>query len=151
MPEWATEYTEIRFDIDESQHPDIVGNMVDIGQIGPYDAIYCQHALEHLTFKDAAQALREFRRVLKDGGFAMVMVPDLEGVSATAEPILQAPIGPITGIDMIYGLQSSVNPYMAHKSGYVRDTLHKTMNDAGFSKAETRRLGNYNLISIGVK
>lgn len=150
-PEWATKYTEIRFDIDESQHPDIVGNMVDMGQIGPYDAIYCQHALEHLTFKDAAQALREFLRVLKAGGFVMVMVPDLEGVSATAEPILQAPIGPITGIDMIYGLQSSDNPYMAHRSGYVRDTLHKSMNDAGFSKAETRRTGNYNLISIGVK
>ena len=150
-PVWATEYKEVRLDIDESQRPDIVGNMVEMGEIGPYDTIYCQHALEHLTFKNAAKALREFVRVLKDGGFAMVMVPDLEGVKATRETILNAPIGPISGIDMIYGLQSSDSPYMAHKSGYVRETLHQMMKEAGFARAETKRLGGYNLLSIGVK
>lgn len=150
-PEWAKDYTETRFDIDAAQKPDIVGDMTALGEIGNYDAVLCQHALEHLTFSDSAKALREFRRVLNDGGFAMVMVPDLEGVNATDEPILQAPIGPITGLDMIYGLQSSDNPYMAHRSGYVRDTLDKAMRAAGFSKVETRRLANYNLISVGVK
>ena len=151
MPEWAKVYREVRFDIDASHNPDIVGNMVDMGDIGQFDAILCQHALEHLTFKDGIVALQEFRRVLNDGGFAMVLVPDLEGVRATDAPILETPAGWITGIDMIYGWQKSDNPFMEHKSGYIAETMKKAFENAGFSKVEVKRLTNYNLMAIGVK
>ena len=148
-PEWATEYTETRLDIDGSHNPHIVASMTDMGDIGEYDAIYCSHALEHLTPEDGDKALAEFVRVLAPGGFAMVLVPDLEDVKATDEVILEAPCGPITGLDMIYGLRGL--PYMAHQTGFVKSTLDKTMHRAGFAKVATNRLSNYNLIGIGVK
>lgn len=151
LPDLFENYTEVRLDIDESVNPDIVANMVDLGEIGTYDALYCNHALEHLTFSDVSKALKEFRRVLNDGGFVMVIVPDLEDVKPTDEVILDAPIGPITGLDMIYGLRSSDNPHMAHKTGFVCESLDRAMLKAGFSKVKTRRLENYNLMSVGVK
>lgn len=151
LPQWASDYTETRLDIDAAQNPHIIADMVSLGEIGTYDAVYCSHALEHLTSKDVVTALSEFRRVLNDGGFAMVVVPDLEDVKATDEVILNAPIGPITGLDMIYGLRSSDNPHMAHKTGFVAQTLNKALTEAGFSKVVTKRLTNYNLIGVGVK
>lgn len=151
LPDWFEDYTEVRLDIDESVNPDIVASMTRLGEIGTYDALYCNHALEHLTFNDVGKALKEFRRVLNEGGFAMVIVPDLEDVKPTDEVILNAPIGPITGLDMIYGLRSSDNPHMAHRMGFVCESLDNAMREAGFSKVKTSRLENYNLMSVGVK
>lgn len=151
LPEWAANYDETRLDIDAAQNPDIVADMTDIGEVGCFDAVYCNHALEHLTSDGAVTALKEFRRILNDGGFAMVIVPDLEDVKATDDVILQAPIGPITGLDMIYGLRSSSNPYMQHRTGFVRETLKKAFEYAGFDRIEVRRLENYNLIGVGVR
>ena len=42
------------------------------------EGIYCEHTLEHLAYKDAGKALREFRRVLIPGGQLRVVVPDVE-------------------------------------------------------------------------
>lgn len=148
-PEWAKDYTETRLDIDPSVKPDVVASMTDMGDVGEFDAVYCSHALEHLTPSEGDKALAEFVRVLKPGGFAMVLVPDLEDVKATEEVILQAPCGPITGLDMIYGLRD--RPYMAHKMGYVKATLDKVLSAAGFSNVATNRLSNYNLLGVGVK
>lgn len=152
-PEWAKDYEETRLDIDESARPDIVANMIDMGEIGNYDAVYCCHALEHLYPHEVEKALFEFIRVLNPGGFAMVMVPDLEGVEATEEVILEAPCGPITGLDMIYGKRDMLaeRPHMAHKTGFVKETLDKALSTIGFSKVITSRLDNYNLIGVGVK
>ncbi len=151
LPDWAKNYDETRLDIDAAQNPDIVADMTAMGEIGMFDAVYSCHALEHLTAKDAVTALKEFRRVLNDGGFAMVVVPDLEDVKATDEVILESPAGPITGLDMIYGWQKSENPFMAHKTGFVKETLEKAFNEAGYSKVYVNRLTNFNLIGVGVR
>ena len=55
----------------------------DLTQALPFEdsslkGIYCEHCLEHLTYEDAGQALREFRRVLIPGGQLRVVVPDVE-------------------------------------------------------------------------
>ena len=83
----------------------------------------------------------------------MVFVPDLEDVKATEEIILQSPAGPITGIDMMYGYRPALesNPHMAHKTGFVSATLNDVMKSSGFSRVHTQRLGDYNLMGVGLK
>ncbi len=153
MPAWLDGAEEVRLDIDPDCTPHIVASMTQMGEIGPYDAIYCSHALEHLYPHQVDQALGEFRRVLKPGGSAMIFVPDLEDVRPTEEVLYDSPSGPICGRDMYYGLARYVeaSPHMAHHSGFVRETLKKTLRGAGFEVAEVRRLSGYNLFALAVK
>jgi len=44
---------------------------------GSVDFVYSSHTLEHLTRDDAERLLREVTRVLKPGGVARIVVPDL--------------------------------------------------------------------------
>ncbi len=53
-------------DITDIQYPD-----------GTFDVIYCSHVLEHVP--DDRKAMREFRRVLKDDGWAVLLVPITAG------------------------------------------------------------------------
>lgn len=52
----------VRMDITDIQYPD-----------GYFDIIYCSHVLEHVL--DDKKAMREFYRVLKQGGWAVLLVP----------------------------------------------------------------------------
>lgn len=153
LPDWAGDYDETRLDIDERHSPDIVASMIDMGEIGPFDAIFSSHCLEHLPPHEVRLALSEFKRVLKPGAFALIVVPDLEDVKATDEPLFTAPCGPICGLDLIYGLRSHLeaNPYMAHRSGFVRETLQSAMDEAGFSKSQAIRMSEYNLMGVAIK
>ena len=76
----------------------------------------------HTYFYLLPLALQEFKRCLKPGGYAVVFVPDLEGVHATEDVLIEAPCGPISGLDMIYGYARALregNLFMAHKCGFV--------------------------------
>lgn len=154
IPEWAQDkFNEVRFDISPDHNPDIVGCMVNMGSIGPFDAIHCSHALEHLMPYEVPVALKEFYRVLNPDGFAVVFVPDLEDVRATEEVLFNAPGGPITGLDLIYGLRKVLDqmPYMAHRTGFVSSTFEQAFRQAGFTRVTIKRLDNYNLMGIAAK
>lgn len=124
-----------------------------MGDIGPFDAVLSCHSLEHLYPYQVGQALGEFRRVLADGGYAVIFVPDLEDVRPTEEVLVNAPCGPITGLDMIYGFRLLLahQPHMAHHTGFTSATLEAALSDAGFSKVVLQRLSNYNLMAVAIK
>lgn len=145
-------YEEVRLDIDPATKPDIVASLTDLGEIGEFDAVFCSHCVEHLYPGDVKTALAEFYRVTKPGGFAMVIVPDLQDVQATEEVLFECAIGPLTGLDLIYGCRFDTvkNPYMAHHSGFVSETLEAVMKDAGFT-VTMKRLPEYNLMAVGQK
>lgn len=65
------------------RHADLVQNIeaIDIPDES-YDVVLCSHVLEHV---DDRKALAELRRVLATGGFAVVMVPIVEGWQTTYE------------------------------------------------------------------
>lgn len=142
-----------RLDVEPRTQPDIIADMTNMGEIGQYDAVFCCHALEHLYPHQVYPALCEFKRVLKPGGMAVVIVPDLEDVRPTEERLNIAECGPISGLHLFYGdpAQIAQYPHMAHHSGFVATTLGNAMKAAGFDKVVTDRLINYNLVGVGVK
>lgn len=146
------ECEEVRLDIDPEVQPDVVASITDMGEIGEFDAAYCAHALEHLYPWQVVAALEEFYRVIKPGGYAMFFVPDLEGLTPSDEVLYECPCGPITAMDLFYGLQWALqeNPYMAHHTGFTSATLKKQLEEVGF-RVTTQRLSNHNLAAIAQK
>jgi hypothetical protein len=59
--QWTDQgWSVVRLDIDPRTEPDIVASMTDLGDIGPYDAVACNNALEHLYPHEVNNALRSF-------------------------------------------------------------------------------------------
>lgn len=154
MSEWpANGFAATYLDVEPRSNPDIVADMTDMGEIGPFDVVYCCHALEHLYPHQVNLALREFRRVLKPGGIAIVMVPDLEDVRPTNEVLDYPEAGPITGLHLYYGDAALIPefPFMAHHCGFVAETMKYALKSAGFDAVVTERANQFNLIGIGFK
>ena len=141
-----SEWREVRLDIDAGVEPDIVASMTDMAEVegDAYDAIYSSHNIEHLYAHEVPVALREFSRVLKPDGFAVLTCPDVQSVAAlVAEGKLEdaayvSPAGPITPLDMMYGHRASMakgNLYMAHRTGFTLKTLANALISNGFAQA----------------
>lgn len=137
------DWHEIRYDIDPAAQPDIVGSMTDMGAVmdASVDAIYTSHTIEHLYAHEVAFALKEFLRVLKHDGVAVIICPDLQSVCALVaanqltEPAYHSPAGPIAPLDILFGHQAAIasgNTFMAHRGGFTRDTLAAALAAAGF-------------------
>ena len=153
MPDYLNRYEETRLDIDAQHQPDVLASITDMGDIGQYDALYCAHALEHLYPHECEQALAEFLRILKPGGAAVIFVPDLEDVTPDETVLFHSQAGDITGLDLIYGHRKQIkdNPHMAHKNGFVKKTLEKSLNNAGFKTVMVARHEHYNLSAVALK
>ncbi len=138
-PEW----TELTFDIDPSVKPDLVGSMTDMSAVATasVDAIFSSHNLEHLYVHEVEVALREFHRVLKPEGFAVITCPDLQAVAQliAADKLTEAayvsPAGPIRPIDIVFGYSPAIaagNRHMAHHCGFTQKVMIGTLQAAGF-------------------
>jgi len=147
-PEW----TELRFDIDESVNPDIIGTMTNMSAVvdESVDAIYSSHNIEHLYAHELAPALKEFLRVLKPDGFLVVTCPDMKSIcQLVAEDKLldtayEAPCGSIAPMDMLFGLRTSMargNLFMAHRCGFTQKVLNETLHAMGFASVASKARG----------
>ncbi|WP_028695253.1 class I SAM-dependent methyltransferase [Pseudomonas cremoricolorata] len=137
------DWQELRFDIDQSVNPDILGTMTDMSQVpdASVDALFSSHNIEHLYPHEVPVALGEFKRVLKPGGFVVITCPDLQSVCAlVAEDKLtdeayRSPAGPIAPIDILYGHRPAMadgNLFMAHRCGFTKKVLTASLQAAGF-------------------
>jgi predicted SAM-dependent methyltransferase len=151
----AAAWREIRLDIDAGHRPHVVGSLTDMSGIasGSVDAVYSSHNLEHLHAYEVPIAMREFLRVLRPGGVAVIVVPDLQ----MAGELLAADRGeatlwysegePLTAMDMIYGHAKPIaagNLYQMHKTGFTASSLGRALKQAGFGAGQVAR-GNWQI------
>jgi predicted SAM-dependent methyltransferase len=140
-------WKEVRIDIDPRNAPDLVGSISDMRAVvedESFDAVWSSHCIEHLHDHEVLPALREFRRILGNDGFAIISCPNLDAiaklvVSGDIESIAyMSPAGPIRLLDMIYGHSRSIETghvYMTHKTGFTIDRLGRLAVHAGFTEA----------------
>ena len=156
-PNWK----EIRLDIDPAVKPDIQASITDLRKDVPdasVDAIWSSHNIEHLYDHEIVPAIREFVRVLRPAGFALITCPDLEAiaklVAAGVERVAyESPAGPITPLDMLFGLRRSIergNFFMCHRTGFTQERLGKVIIAAGFSEARVLKGKWYDLWALGL-
>lgn len=149
-------------DIDPKVRPDIVADARDMSTVLPgYDAVYCAHCVEHFYWHEVGGVLANFRNVLKDGGKAEVIVPDIVDamrvmMARNLEPhdvFYRAASGPVTFHDVLYGWDMAMrggNLYYAHKCGFSPQSLAQAMGEAGFTQLELST-SNGNLRAVGVR
>ena len=144
------EWQELRFDIDESVKPDLVGTMTDMSTVADesVDAIFSSHNIEHLYPHEVPLALKEFLRVLKPDGFLVVTCPDLQSVcqlvaeDKLTEAAYTSPAGPIAPLDILYGHRPAMakgNLFMAHRCGFTSSVLSGTLQASGFRMIAVRK------------
>lgn len=157
----SEEWVEIRLDIDPRVQPDIIGTITDLSGVpdNTVDAVYSSHNLEHIYNFEVPIALAEFKRVLKDGGFVMFVVPDMQTAAEWVmrgemedSPLYQSPAGPVPALWMFYGMGTSYPgiPYMAHKTGFTTQNLGKQLEENGFKDLKLIRR-SFDIIAYGYK
>lgn len=146
----APEWKEVRLDIDPVNEPDIVGSMLDMSAVqgGSVDAVYSSHNIEHLYPSEIPAALKEFLRVLKPDGFAVITCPDLQ---AAAQMIVEDKLmdaaytsqaGVVTPFDIVYSHRMFTGrdkPFMAHHCGFTLKVLIGTLQSNGFAAMAGKR------------
>lgn len=154
------QWREVRLDIDPAVSPDIVASLADLAAVpdASFSAVFSAHGIEHLFPHEVLPALREMRRVLAPGGFAVVTCPDLKALAReVAEDRLLALLdvptfGRVAPQDMIFGYRPELaagNAHMAHRCGFTAPILAQVLNEAGFaSSACLERPGYYDLWAV---
>ena len=152
-------WTEIRFDIDETRNPDIVGTIVDLSLVETesVDAVYSAYNLDHIYPHEVPIALKEFFRVLKNDGIAVIKCPDIQSVCEAIgkdkllDTFYQSPVGPITPIDILFGNRKAIakgNEFMAKKGGFTYSVLDGALHQAGFVIRYGGRIKNGRELSL---
>lgn len=158
------DFQEIRFDIDDSVAPDLVGTMTDMSSVadGSVDAVFSSHNIEHLYPHEVPLAIKEFLRVLSPDDYAVITCPDLQSICAMvadnklADTAYISPAGPIAPIDILYGHRVAMangNLYMAHRCGFTSKVLSGTLKAFGFNRVASLQRGSpfFDLWAIATK
>jgi ubiquinone/menaquinone biosynthesis C-methylase UbiE len=155
-------WRQVRLDINPIVQPDIVASITSMPMIktNSMDAVWSSHNLEHLFAHEVPVALREFHRVLKPGGFLLLTLPDLKAIAALVaqdkleDEAYKSLAGPITPLDMIYGLRAALaegHLSMAHRTGFTPKTMQKALLAAGFPKIQLLAAEEYAMWYLAVK
>ena len=144
-------WQEVCLDADPRVAPDIVAPAHDLSALedGVMDAVFSSHCIEHLYLDQAVPALREWRRVLKQDGFLLLVCPDLQAAAEmiAQDRLLDVAYAGITPYDIVFSHQGLVrqgraegHSFMEHKSGYTLSLLLQAIKEAGFASHAGLRL-----------
>lgn len=151
------EWNEIRLDINPAMKPDYISSITDMRDVpdASIDCVYSSHNLEHLYPHEVPKALAEFRRVLRDDGYALIITPDIQTVAQMVaegeilETAYQSSAGPITPLDIMYGHRPSLangNLFMAHHTAFTRESLRKELSE--FFRDSLLQSGGFTLVAF---
>ena len=152
LPSAYEKFEHILLDIDPKGKPDLVCDARQLTALEPhqFDAVYCSHNLEHYFAHDVRKVLDGFLHVLKPGGFAQVIVPDLAALMEVAvssrldveDTLYVSPGGPISVLDVLYGWRKKIEEtnqdYFAHKTGFTSTSLVRHLKARGFDTVYCR-------------
>ena len=125
-----------------------------------FSAVYSSHTLEHMHLSETQQLLRECHRILRPGGSARMVVPDLEslvqeylgqrripGFEGHFEPhtpadrmmrnLLMRPWTPVPA-GLLYRTYSAMTDLHSHKWMFDAQSLSYHMQEAGFTGVRRR-------------
>ena len=161
LPPQYAGFEHVLLDIDPKGNPDVCCDARELATLeaDQFDAIYCSHNLEHYHRHDVPRVLAGFRHVLRPGGFAQIRVPDIPAVMKMAlergldveDTLYDSPAGPISVLDVIYGLgreiEASGVDFYAHKTGFSNLSLNRALQRAGFGRTYSA-LGNLEINTL---
>ena len=150
LPPHFQGWRELRVDVDAAVEPDIVADLTDLTAIaaGSADAVWASHCVEHLYAHQVPAALAQFRRLLREDGFACLIVPDLQTVAQQVaadrmhEILYHSHSGPITPHDVMFGYGAAIaagHAAMAHRCGFTPGVLQQYFHDGLFAEVVLRR------------
>lgn len=154
-----TKWHELRQDINPEVQPDLLCSMTDLSALSDASVygLFSSHNLEHLHSFEVPLALTEFRRVLAQGGFAILTVPDIQALGRYLSEdrldhvLYQSAVGPIKVMDVLFGHQNSIqdgNGFMAHKTAFTGRTLGQALLAAGFYEVKVIVDNGWNLWAL---
>lgn len=98
------------------------------------DLIYCSHALQYFDRQEASKVLKEWHRVLKEGGLLRIAVPDFEAIVKVylkyKDLNHRGILGPLYG--RIIVKTSEGEKIIYHKTAYDFESLKKLLESVGF-------------------
>ncbi len=158
LPRHYAGFEHILLDIDPKGRPDIVCDARELATLEAeqFDAVYCSHNLEHYYRHEVPKVLGGFLHVLKDGGFAQILVPDIAELMRVTvargldidDVLYQSPTGPIMVLDVLYGfgveIEQSGQEFFAHRTGFSQKSLLNALYKSGGVKSlqQDRESGN---------
>lgn len=119
-----------------------------------FDSVYCSHNLEHFRHHEVLDVLDGMFHVLKDDGYALIIVPDIynamkkviEADGDLDTVMYEVRRGIVTLRDMLWGHAGSVraggNDWMIHKTGFSERILAHAVYDAGFKHIVSESTNN---------
>lgn len=146
LPAAYVSFEHVLLDLDPDVGADIVLDVRELSSLESqqFEAVYCSHNLEHVRQHEVPIVLAGFRHVLKPGGLAHIIVPDLQELMLVCVQqgidldglLYESPMGPITPLDVLYGhggiMAQSGQDFYAHRTGFSRRTLANVVEASGF-------------------
>ncbi len=124
----------IHVDLDDFPHIDYKSDVSDLHMFkdSSVDLIYSSHTLEYFDRFDVLNVLKEWRRVLKQGGVLRVAVPDFAALARVYSEYhdLNKIIGPLYGRIAVKTPDGEKKFY--HKTVYDFESLKAVLESAGF-------------------
>jgi SAM-dependent methyltransferase len=99
-------------------------------------AVFSSHVFEHLFFDEVDRLVREIRRILVPGGVCRTAVPDLEKIMPLYDPLDPRPF-----VVAIHEIGQRADIKHVHHCGFTGESLRRTFEAAGFSRAYVTEYG----------